>query len=962
LAVTALAGCGTPSRGDAPTPAAVATPAAPPVVIVPKYGTRRLARSEHPLARPSYDKGRLDPEKTISNVSLMFALSPEQKKDRDALAAAQLDPKSPEYHRWLVPDTYRARFGAKAEDIERARQWLGEQGLVVHETSPLGTRVSFSGKVKDLEAAFQTEMHRYEVGGQMHYAMATAPALPDALASVTLGLHNTHDFVPKPVSQRRNQEAMQHRTRLGPHYEINFPGGPDGGFQVLGPPDWAAAYDVAQLYDPGIGGKKLDGTGVTIGIVGTAEIAQSDIAAFRTTFSLPATTVNMILVPNTGTAAGGQGGGGGEAILDVEWSGGIAKGATVDYVYVGDQDYNVDDATFYIIEQNHVSVMSESYGGCEAGTLATDADITEQYGTAANLMGITYMAAAGDDGAADCVEQGQPGLYIDLPGGFPGVTSVGGTQFPSPGWNAQGNLTAYPTLEQVWNESNDPYSQYGVGAGGGGISTVFLRPTYQAAVPSCVPNGTLPSPSGQPMRQVPDVAFSAASGTPGYFVECTFDDNTGDCSATGGDPMGSPIGGTSASSPSFAGLVAILTQAVGERLGNINPILYALQAAAPAAPPFHDITSGNNQVVCGEAGAGDAGGADGGIWPDAGCGEGGLYGYNAITGFDCASGLGSVDGYNLVSAWLGAAKTDTTLVPMPTETMEGGDVTLTATINVDGANANALGGSVTFAFQTFTLSGTPDLSWELGTTTITAGTTTGGQAVLVTKIPPGVVNPGHQVVDVYALYSGDEHHLASRSADVQVTFEPFSFAIVPATVDLQVNGTESFTTTGGVPPVRWYVDVDTTFGFTANGPSGASIGEADGGFVAGPQAGYVEISALDSDGAEAFAKITVGNPTVPPPWADAGTDAGQVDAGHDSGVHDAGHDATKDAGKPLIKDAAHPIDVAHVTADAGEPEEKGGGGGCSCEVAESRRESSLSGILGIAFGLAFVSRRRARRP
>ena len=122
----------------------------------------------------------------------------------------------------------------------------------------------------DLEAAFQTEMHRYLVGGQTHYAMATAPAMPADLANVVLGLHNAHDFFPRPVSHRVNSQAFAQKGPVTAHYDVNYPGGPDGGFQVLGPPDWAAAYDVARLYSPGIAGKALDGTGVTIGIVGTA--------------------------------------------------------------------------------------------------------------------------------------------------------------------------------------------------------------------------------------------------------------------------------------------------------------------------------------------------------------------------------------------------------------------------------------------------------------------------------------------------------------------------------------------------------------------------------------------------------------------------------------------------------------------------------------------------------------------
>lgn len=941
---------------------------AAPVVITPRYGTVRLPRAEHPLARPEFDQGRLDPQKRIANLALFLGMSAEQRKDRDALAAAQLDRTSPLYHHWLTPETYRARFGARPEDIARASAWLTQQGFDVHQTSPLGTRIAFAAKSADLEAAFQTEMHRYLVRGQMHYAMATAPAFPADLAGIVLGLHNSNDFYPKPASRRTNANAYAQRGTPSPHYEINFDGGPDGGFKVLGPTDWAAAYDVAKLYSPGIAGKALDGTGVTIGIVGTAAIAQSDIDAFRTTFGLPQRTVTMTLVPDTGMAAGGQGGGGIEAILDVEWSNAIAKGANVNYVFVGQDDGNVDDATFYLLEHNLTPLMSESYGGCELGNSPTDADILEENGTIANLLGITYMAAAGDQGAADCIEFGVSGLYVDMPGSFPGVTSVGGTQFPSPAWDKLGNLDSY-TTEAVWNESNNPYTtfmgyQEGVGAGGGGISSIFLRPSYQSALSTCDTIGTLPTPTTQAMRQVPDVALSAASGTPGYFIECTFDDSTGDCSSTGGMAQGTGIGGTSASSPSFTGLVAILNQAVGERLGNINPILYQLEAAAPTAAPFNDIILGNNEVVCGPAGQGEGGAPEGGLWPEAGCSASGVEGYAAVPGYDCASGIGSVDGYNLVTAWLGAVKTDTTLVPAPTQTTEGAEVTLTASVNVDGANANPVGGIVTFGFRTYTVGGQIDLSWELGSAAITGGTATGGQAVLVTTIPPGISNPGHQHVDVVASYGGDVNHLASVSATATVNFAPLTLAIVPAALTLQPNGSQSFTTTGGTPPVRWFIAVDTTANYTNGYYNGSTIDEVDGGFVAGPMSGYVEVTALDKFGAEAIAEVTVGGPTTPAPWD---PDAG-IDAGMDSGVHhvtttpDAGSDATtQDAAKEtgsIVEDAGAPEDaVAHASHDAGKASSSSGG----CSVANapgSTGGTPLGALGGLVFGLGLASRRR----
>src|SRR5580692_11766501 len=123
--------------------------------------------------------------------------------------------------------------------------------------------------------------------------------------------------------------------------------------------------------------------------------------------------------------------------------------------------------------------------------------------------------------------------------------------------------------------------------------------------------------------------------------------------------------------------MALANQATGGRLGNVNPLLYALNASAPTA--FHDITTGNNEVTCKAS--------------DPGCPAGKLYGYAATTGYDCASGLGSLDATNLVSAWAALTPTATTLSPSVTTTSEGASVTLNSTVEVIGTNPNALGGS-----------------------------------------------------------------------------------------------------------------------------------------------------------------------------------------------------------------------------------------------------------------------------
>ena len=805
-----------------------------------------LTRGTHPLARAEFEIGRMDPDKRIENLSLVFKLSPAQIADRAALLAALIQPGSTQYHHWLTPEDYASRFGAKPADIQRAVDWLGSQGLEVHDNpSRLGARVTFSGTVQSLEAAFRTQMNRYLIRGETHYAMSPAPSIPTDLADIVLAIHNTHDFYPHPARPRR--KFLPAATC------------PSGGLcsgDGIAPPDWATIYDVNSLYTTGIAGTQITGAGVTIAIVGITEISQTDLNAFRTRYGLALNPITMTLVPDTG-AAQPDNGAGLEAVLDTEWSGAIAPAATINYVYTGANDGDVDDATYYAIEQNFGGVLSESWGGCEEGFTANDADVLETYGSAASLLGITYVAASGDDGAAAC--QGEGGLYVNMPASFPGVTAVGGTGFNIPGgltFNSSGNATGYGT-EQVWNEFHDAYTADGVAAGGGGISSVFTRPSYQGSIPTCTSVGTLPTgvtPSS--MREVPDVALTAASGSSqyGYFIECTFDMGTDDCTATGSDPVVIEVGGTSASTPSFAGVMALANQATGGRLGNVNPLLYLLDTSTPAA--FHDVTVGNNEVTCKPA-------------SDPGCPSGKLYGYAATSGYDCASGLGSIDATNLVTKWSTLTPTSTSLTPSVGSTSEGASVTLNATVDVLQTNPNVLGGIVTFTFESYLNNGDLDLSWVLGSASVT-GTTTSGTASLTAAIPPGMVKPD-QAVDVVAMYGGDATHLASVSPKSHISFAPIStLCSTPATTSVAAGASFTYSSGGGVPPVRWYIDSDSTC--NASGNDCSTLNETTGVFKAGTgEAGFVLVAGVDSDGAEVYSEVTVGSPTGTAPWAgDAG--------------------------------------------------------------------------------------------
>jgi MYXO-CTERM domain-containing protein len=933
-----------------------------PAGAAPSVGTAtagyvQLARGAHPLARPENDLGRLDPTKRLPNLSLVMRLSPQQEQERNALVEAVTDPKSPSYHQFLTPSEYAARFGAKPDDLARAQAWLEAQGFDVVESSPLGARIRFAGTVANVEAAFRAEMHRYQVDGEVHYAMASAPSVPADLAGVVLGVMNTHDFYPRPTLKRGQVRPLA----TCPAGDFLLCAG-DG----FTPPDWSKVYDVPTTYD---------GTGVTIMVVGVADILQSDLDAFRTTYNSSVSASDPIVktvVPGTGAATAGHGAGA-EAVLDLEWSSNIAPKATVNYVYTGADDPNVFDAVYYAVEQNFGGVLSVSWGGCEESATPADADTTEVFGSAADLLGISFIAAAGDSGAAGC--QGKGGLYVGIPASFPGVTSVGGTQFPTTSglFGSTGTVSGYSTTETVWNESDDPTAATGVAAGAGGLSVVFPRPSYQTqtTAPTCTPVGSLPVSglTASAMRQVPDVSFTAAGGSAGYgyYIECTFDLSTEDCYGAGDTGGPSPtileIGGTSASTPSFAGIVALANQAAKGRLGNVNPLLYQLPSSV-----FHDITTGNNEIKC---------------TSDPGCGTGGLYGYAATKGYDCASGLGSVDATQFLTAVAALTPTTTTLAPVTSPLTAGAAVPLTATV---ASSSGTPTGTVTFTFQSYLANGAPDLSWPLGTASLAGGTASPSTAF---SIPAGLVGTTRGV-DLVAAYGGDSTHLPSTSSKVHVSFAPVSLCVGPGIVTASPGGTVTFKAMGGTAPYHYYIadlgyDDGTSTAYIDAGMNGSSLDENSGVLTVGTgQPGYVLVQVVDSTGDETFAEVTVGSPSVAAWWAG---DAGVVvnacpgsDQGDDAGAGDGGTsgDASSGGGPSLTpgddaggnsgfgEDAGALVDaggLVNANGDGGGSGLEGAGSsssGCSCTQA-GESGGGVGALLGAgALGLVLAGRRRRR--
>jgi pseudomonalisin len=561
-----------------------------------------LLGNVHRMARAEFDRGAVSAETPLQYMVFQLQPSQAQQTALDDLVEAQHDPQSPLFQHWLTPAEYGARFGASLQDLARIIIWLTEHGFVVDEIPDGNRQVIFSGNAGQVEDTFHTQIHRYVVDSVSHIANTQDPQVPSALAAVVSGIVSLHDF--------RLQSQIRSRTAVSalPQYS-------NGSTHYLFPADWATIYDVNPLYKAG-----TTGAGSSIAIVGRSNINLADVSQFRASAGLQANNPSVILVnTNPGLVAGDQD----ESTLDVEWSGAMAPAAILKFVVAASTATTdgIDLSAQYIVNHATAKVMSTSYGSCEQDMGTTELAFYNSLWQQAASEGISSFVSSGDAGAAGCYggsSSSAAGTGVNGLCSSPYSTCVGGTEFHegfnTSYWSASngvgdGSAVSY-IPEEVWNESGTNGGS-GLWASGGGASLHYSQPAWQKGLSGIgAANG---------MRAVPDVAMSA-SAHDGYII------------VENGSRY--VISGTSAASPSLAGVMALVVQARGGiGQGNPNPSLYALSNASRS--PFHATPSGNNSVP-GQTGF-TASGAQ----------------------YNLATGLGSVDAAALAGAWCGGGSKTT---------------------------------------------------------------------------------------------------------------------------------------------------------------------------------------------------------------------------------------------------------------------------------------------------------------
>ncbi len=782
-----------------------------------------MENTRHPLAIESNAVGRVEAGRGFERLLLVLSPSSVQEEQLKKLLDDQQNRRSTNYHHWLTSSQFGAQFGPADADVQRVLDWLQESGFTVSRVAGSKRWIEFSGTSSQVETAFHTTMQYYRVNGKTYLANATDLAVPAELGGITRGLLSLNNFEKRPPVQQTygtaGRDAQGVRTKLSPNLTAT---GTTTTYYVA-PGDFAAIYNTKGLLSSGI-----DGTGVSIAVTAQSQIELTDVQEFRQIFALKANDPNFLLSgpdPGVSNQTDSE-----EALLDVEWAGAVAPGATINLVVAGSTDTTsgVDLAAAYAIDNEISPILTYTYGGCEQALGSSGNAFYNALWQQAAAEGITVLVASGDNGAAGCdnAVAGVPAMNGPAVNGVastPYNVAVGGAQFvegtqATSYWNAT-NAADYSSAigyipEAAWNESCDPSQppsstncvlangNFSLLASAGGASTVYSKPSWQA--------GTGVPADGA--RDLPDVSLAAAAGH----------DEAVYCTSLGGTPCQvnaqqavvglTLVGGTSLSTPAMAGILALIEQRNGTLQGQVNYVLYGLaqgqgnscNSSNQTSPTtqnsciFYDVTAGNNQVPC-------AGGSPGCSSTQSGV-NGLLSGEAAGPGYDLVTGLGSVNATNLASAWKNSILTasQTTLQASTTTFVHGTPVTLNGTV-APTAGTGSPTGSVAIKTDLY------------GDSQQILALTKGAFSGPVSDLPGGQYN-------LHAYYAGDTTFASSESGAVPLNISPEG-----STTTVAVNGLQNAAATYGAP-VQVKV---TTAGASGQGVATGTVTLQDGATVFG---------------------------------------------------------------------------------------------------------------------------------
>lgn len=496
------------------------------------------------------------------------------------LIEAQQDPSSPQYHRWLAPGEFNARFGPTQAEMSSVAAWLTGKGFKVESASIAKRAIVFSGAARSAESAFNVRIHTNASGAL--YANLGDPSVPASIAPMVGSIRGLSNIL-------RSHPSVQYAPKTSASPDVTI-----GRITAFGPDDLYTFYDQTPPTS-----SSNDGSGADcIALIEDSDFDDPSVTAFDTRFGLPTIDLTRKLSSEGGDPFNSDET---ETLLDVEYAHAAAPGVPI-FAYIGDDATSPDgnglvDAGMEAVKDDTCGAISISFSFC-GGSKGFYSHELNGFLQQAAVQGQAVFVATGDKGAAaysfdkstdSCVEGSK--RNVNELAADPHVTAVGGTQFTA---NYSGGGDVGSVAESVWND------QYG--AAGGGNSRIFAKPQFQKGIPKI---------GGK--RAVPDVSFAASPDNPGFFFGSS-------------GQVACCIGGTSLGTPYWAGIAQLLAQHEGEqRVGNLNAALYSVYKNGGTG--IRDVIQGNTSVET--------------VKPN---GQAHLVkGFAATVGYDRASGLGTPD-------------------------------------------------------------------------------------------------------------------------------------------------------------------------------------------------------------------------------------------------------------------------------------------------------------------------------
>jgi subtilase family serine protease len=662
-----------------------------------------LAGNTRGEANAQNDRGRVADSFAMDHMLLQLRRSPEQEQALRSLIDQQQNSKSPSFHKWLTAVEFGQVYGPAPEDIRIVSAWLESSGFTVNTVYPSGMAIDFSGTASQILAAFHTEIHKFAVNGKIKIANVRDPQVPEALAPVVAGIVSLHDFRPEPMWRPRAQYTV---PSTGPAFHLIAPADLATIYNLN--PAFSAGYTgqgqtIALLEDSNLYSTSDWNTfRHTFGLSGYT-------GTLSTIHPAPPTGITNCSDP--GSVVGPDA----EATLDAEWASAAAPDAAIEIAACTDtMTFGGLTALQNLLNAGSPpQIVSMSFGQCEAGNGATANATYNSAFQQAVTEGVSVFVSAGDDGAAGCDDEfgyssAVHGIGVSGFASTPYNVAVGGTDFADTSqrttsryWSSTNSSTYGSALSYVpeipWNNSCAgsvlaEYYGYSIGygssgfcgsriaqedgflslvAGSGGPSACatgvpaeilvvggnckgYEKPTWQTGVPGIANDG---------VRDLPDLSLFAGNGIwLHYYVICFSDIATGGAACDGQPDNWGGAGGTSFASPIMAGIQALVNQKMGGAQGNPNPVYYKLAASSAGASVFHSIATGDIAVNCtgdincfGNGFVGRGRSTPVTVFD----GNGALSStsrtytpaYAAGSGWSFATGLGSVDAYNLIVNW-----------------------------------------------------------------------------------------------------------------------------------------------------------------------------------------------------------------------------------------------------------------------------------------------------------------------